>query len=127
MVPSYRGVPCFFWWVTGLVQSFVPLAKPMKLATPMGALSGKSVQVSLPAVVSITAVGWAAAAPKDAPENAKFNITAAVKTKQTLRMNSSSVGLSRAAGNEPVGQNCLSKNELYDNQRDSAFSRTRPH
>jgi hypothetical protein len=33
----------------------------MKLATPMGALSGKSVQVSLPAVVSITAVGWAEA------------------------------------------------------------------
>jgi hypothetical protein len=30
----------------------------MKLATPIGALSGKRVQVSLPAVVSITAVGW---------------------------------------------------------------------
>src|ERR1700687_1109355 len=41
----------------GLVQSLVPLAKPAKLATPIGALSGKSVQVSLPAVVSITAVG----------------------------------------------------------------------
>jgi hypothetical protein len=34
----------------------------MKLATPIGALSGKSVQVSLPAVVSITAVGWPEAA-----------------------------------------------------------------
>src|SRR5580698_4190869 len=43
----------------GLVQSFVPVARPMKLATPIGALSGKSVQVSLPAVVSITAVGFA--------------------------------------------------------------------
>ena len=29
----------------------------MKLATPIGALSGKSVQVSLPAVVSMMAVG----------------------------------------------------------------------
>src|SRR5580692_7762445 len=46
----------------GLVQSLVPVAKPMKLATPIGALSGKSVQVSLPAVVSITAVGWPEAA-----------------------------------------------------------------
>src|ERR1700690_4134990 len=32
----------------------------MKLATPMGALSGNRVQVSLPAVVSMTAVGKAA-------------------------------------------------------------------
>src|ERR1700690_1769354 len=31
----------------------------MKLATPMGATSGNRVQVSLPAVVSMTAVGWA--------------------------------------------------------------------
>jgi hypothetical protein len=31
----------------------------MKLATPIGATSGKRVQVSLPAVVSIVAVGWA--------------------------------------------------------------------
>jgi hypothetical protein len=29
----------------------------MKLATPMGALSGNNLQVSLPAVVSMTAVG----------------------------------------------------------------------
>src|SRR6185312_13055838 len=34
----------------------------MKLATPIGALSGKSVQVSLPAVVSIMAAGPAAGA-----------------------------------------------------------------
>src|SRR6476646_9023481 len=34
----------------------------MKLATPIGALSGKRVQVSLPAVVSIMAVGPAAGA-----------------------------------------------------------------
>ena len=34
----------------------------MKLATPMGALSGNSVQVSLPAVVSMTAIGPAAGA-----------------------------------------------------------------
>src|ERR1700687_54727 len=43
----------------GLVQSLVPWARPMKLATPMGATSGNKVQVSLPAVFSIIAVGWA--------------------------------------------------------------------
>src|ERR1700730_7221016 len=43
----------------GLVQSLVPWARPMKLATPMGATSGNRVQVSLPAVVSMTAVGCA--------------------------------------------------------------------
>src|SRR3989442_4468156 len=62
MVPSYSGTPCFFWWVTGLVQSLVPSARPMKLATPMGALSGNNLQVSLPAVVSMSAVGSAEAA-----------------------------------------------------------------
>src|SRR2546428_10559656 len=62
MVPSYSGTPCFFWWVTGLVQSLVPSARPMKLATPMGALSGNNLQVSLPAVVAMSAVGSAEAA-----------------------------------------------------------------
>src|SRR2546427_12117338 len=62
MVPSYSGTPCFFWWVTGLVQSLVPSARPMKLATPMGALSGNNLQVSLPAAVSMSAVGSAEAA-----------------------------------------------------------------
>src|ERR1700737_213237 len=59
MVPSYSGTPCFLAWEMGLVQSLVPSARPMKLATPTGALSGKRVQVSLPAVVSMTAVGSA--------------------------------------------------------------------
>src|ERR1700693_4643194 len=59
MVPSYSGTPCFLAWEIGLVQSFVPWARPMKLATPMGATSGNRVQVSLPAVVSMMAVGWA--------------------------------------------------------------------
>src|SRR5450755_1841653 len=60
MVPSYRGTPCFLACEMGLVQSLVPVAKPVKLATPMGALSGNRVQVSLPAVVSMMAVGSAA-------------------------------------------------------------------
>src|SRR5437899_5754741 len=57
MVPLKSGTPCFLATVIGLVQSFVPRASPMKLATPSGALSGKSVHVILPAVVSIIAVG----------------------------------------------------------------------
>src|SRR5437016_3554054 len=63
MVPSYSGTPCFLACETGFVQSFVPCARPMKLATPMGACSGKRVQVILPAVVSMMAVGPAAGAP----------------------------------------------------------------
>src|SRR5207253_11107209 len=49
--------PCFLACETGLVQSLVPSAKPIKFSTPSGALSGKSLQVILPAAVSITAVG----------------------------------------------------------------------
>src|SRR6185312_14246704 len=45
--------------VAGLFQFFVPFASPMKFDTPIGALSGKSVQVMFPAVVSMIAVGWA--------------------------------------------------------------------
>src|SRR6478672_10115635 len=60
MVPSYRGTPCFLACEMGFVQSLVPWARPVKLATPIGALSGNRVQVSLPAVVSMTAVGKAA-------------------------------------------------------------------
>ena len=43
--------------LTGFFQSFVPLANPMKFSTPIGALSGNNVQVILPAVVLIIAVG----------------------------------------------------------------------
>ena len=43
----------------GIGPVFGALARPMKLATPMGASSGNSVQVSLPAVVSMMAVGRA--------------------------------------------------------------------
>src|SRR5215467_6481930 len=63
VVPSYNGRPCFLAWETGLVQSFVPSARPMKFATPSGALSGKSLQVILPAVVSMMALGPAEVAP----------------------------------------------------------------
>src|SRR6266496_781326 len=58
IVPLYRGTPCILRRVAGAVQSFVPFARPMKFATPIGALSGNSVQVSFPAVVSMIAVGW---------------------------------------------------------------------
>src|SRR5262252_7341421 len=36
----------------GFFQSFLPVASPMKLSTVIGALSGKSVQLMLPALVS---------------------------------------------------------------------------
>src|ERR1041385_1173523 len=61
MVPLYRGTPCILRPVDGFVQSFVPFASLMKLATPIGAFFGKSVQVSFPAVVSMIAVGAGAA------------------------------------------------------------------
>src|ERR1700722_15169214 len=62
MVPSYRGTPCFLACVTGLVQSLVPVARPIKLATPMGATLGNSVQCRSPTVAWMMAVGSAAAA-----------------------------------------------------------------
>src|SRR5262249_30181247 len=48
---------------TGFFQSLVPLARPMKFSTPMGALSGKRLQYILPTVVSMIAVGFPAAWP----------------------------------------------------------------
>src|SRR3954470_20219978 len=62
IVPSYRGPPCLVAPLTGFFQSLVPLANPMKLATPTGALSGNSVQVILPAVVYMHADCFEAAA-----------------------------------------------------------------
>src|ERR1019366_2814016 len=41
--------------LAGFFQSFLPVASPMKLSTVTGALSGKSVQVMFPSVVSKTA------------------------------------------------------------------------
>src|SRR5664279_5393912 len=38
--------------LAGFFQSFLPVASPMKLSTVTGVLSGKSVQVMLPSVVS---------------------------------------------------------------------------
>src|ERR1700722_2685691 len=61
IVLSYIGKPCFVV-PTGFFHSFVPVARPMKLATPIGALSGNSVQVIFPTVVSMIAVGFAATA-----------------------------------------------------------------
>src|ERR1700674_1289188 len=55
MVPSYSGTPCFFWCVTGLIQSFLPSDRSTKFCTPMGALSGNNWQFNLPAVVSTLA------------------------------------------------------------------------
>src|SRR6516165_7634276 len=56
MVPSYSGTPCFLA-PEGLVQSFVPLARPTKFSTPTGATFGNNVQCILPAVVSMIASG----------------------------------------------------------------------
>src|ERR1017187_9323451 len=41
--------------LAGFFQSFLPVASPIKLSTVTGALSGKSVQVMSPSVVSKTA------------------------------------------------------------------------
>src|SRR5664279_693802 len=57
MVPLYSGTPFIILSVLGSFHSLVPVASPIKLATVSGALSGKRVQVILPAVVSMTAVG----------------------------------------------------------------------
>jgi len=64
--------------VAGFTQSFVPFANPIKFATPIGALSGKSWQVSLPAVVSIIAVGEAGLAAVIGLFAAGFVVFAAV-------------------------------------------------
>src|ERR1700722_9706233 len=61
MVPSYSGTPCLVVPLAGFLQSFVPVARPMKFCTPIGALSENSVQVIFPAVVSMIAVGLAGA------------------------------------------------------------------
>src|SRR5574340_1815567 len=53
-------MPCFLACETGLVQSLVPSARPMKLATALGVLSSNSVQVKLPAEVSMMALGFSA-------------------------------------------------------------------
>jgi hypothetical protein len=52
-------VLCLVAPLIGFFQSFVPVARPIKFATPIGALSGNSVQVIFPAVVSMIAVGLA--------------------------------------------------------------------
>src|SRR5499427_4744460 len=51
MVPSYNGRLCMVAPLKGFFQSFVPVARPTKLSTVIGALSGKSVQLMSPAVV----------------------------------------------------------------------------
>src|SRR5260370_29669391 len=61
MVPSYSGTSCFLACETGLVQSLVPVARPMKLATTIGATFENSVQCKSPAVVWMMAAGSAVA------------------------------------------------------------------
>src|SRR5205823_7091246 len=50
MVPSYSG-RVVFWPLCGSVHSLVPLARPIKFFTVLGAFDGKSSQVRSPAVV----------------------------------------------------------------------------
>src|SRR5271165_6000290 len=60
-VPSYKGLLCMVTPLDGFFQSLVPVARPMKLSTVIGALSGNSVQVMLPMVVSkMACTGWGA-------------------------------------------------------------------
>src|SRR5207253_45812 len=56
MVPSYSG-RVVFWPLCGLVHSLVPLARPIKFFTVLGAFDGKSSHVRSPAVVWKMAVG----------------------------------------------------------------------
>src|ERR1700739_719389 len=56
-VPSYRGLLCIFLLVCGSVQSFVPCASAIKLATVFGACFSKNWQVIRPIDVSMTTVG----------------------------------------------------------------------
>src|SRR5579864_4939486 len=56
MVPSYSG-RVVFWPVWGSVHSLVPVARPIKFFTVLGALEGKSSHVRSPAVVWKMAVG----------------------------------------------------------------------
>src|SRR5579864_6939577 len=62
IVPSYSGTPCLLAPLTGFFQSLVPLARPIKFSTPIGALSGKRVHIILPTLVLIIAVGFVAVA-----------------------------------------------------------------
>src|ERR1051326_340577 len=50
------------FWVVGSCQGFVPRARPIKLATVLGALSGNSSHFISPAVVWMMAVGCGAGA-----------------------------------------------------------------
>src|SRR5271166_1053159 len=51
-VPSYKGLLCMVTPLDGFFQSLVPVARPMKLSTVIGAVAGNSVQVMFPMVVS---------------------------------------------------------------------------
>src|SRR5215813_4557865 len=54
---SYSGLPWTFCPVLGLVQSLFPVARPMKLSTALGALSGNSSHFISPTVVCRMAWG----------------------------------------------------------------------
>src|SRR5208337_4651606 len=86
-------MPCFLACPMGLVQSLVPVARPMKFSTPIGATFENSVQCRSPAVVWMMAVGSAAAPSSDV---------------QTIR---TSVYI-RVRMDAPVG--CFCNLQLYD-------------
>src|SRR5713226_1285450 len=110
MVPSYSETPCFLAWEVGLVQSLVPSARPMKLATPIGAFSGNNLQVSLPALVSMTAVGSA--------ETGFVSDHSVKESKNTeTTMNHLRIGRLLKFDNSGVNRE-LYDNELYDKRRE---------
>src|SRR5262245_45691253 len=57
MTPSYNGLPWTTCPLMGLVQSFVPVAKPVKFVTAFGALAGNNSHRIVPIVVWMIALG----------------------------------------------------------------------
>src|SRR5258708_40052788 len=57
IVPSYKGVLCLVTPLAGFFQSFLPVARPIKFSTVIGASFSNKVQRNVPAVVLNTATG----------------------------------------------------------------------
>src|SRR5258708_34021228 len=56
--PSYRGVLCLVTPLGGFFQSFLPVARPIKFSTVIGASFSNRLQRKVPAVVLKTATGF---------------------------------------------------------------------
>src|ERR1700704_1787524 len=58
IVPSYKGVLCLVTPLAGFFQSFLPVARPIKFSTVIGASFSNRLQRKVPAVVLKTATGF---------------------------------------------------------------------